>query len=354
MRSATLYLVLIVSVLFSANCRAVTDEAQRVRQLVAHGAVQEAEAALRDCSDRQVAQCQLMLAEWIERGELVPRDMVSARDLYELALKNGAAEAGPHILRLLRGDELGQAARSSSDALGNSGAPRQGIPPPGSASGAGPASSPNMAEEQVLPSDHPPLAQSRTAACEGRVDGRVSVLGCSDLLLALQPVAVHDGNVFILVRVENRRTEQVTVDHSHFSFTDARSPVAQVVDTSMAIAIDERSKKGGSVAKGLLASALAVASAVFQHNTGLDYFDFDPAYLIADGIGEKAGEQMWDSIEEVRGGSNTTTVGYISDVVLPPSSFTEGLLVLDRPEADGVLASFSSPYGVGSVGMSGP
>ena len=73
-----------------------------IRKLMAEGKVKEAKEKLFDCADSQNAECQYLLAEWIERGELYQRDLATAKKLYELSYSNGYDDAGVAILRLAK------------------------------------------------------------------------------------------------------------------------------------------------------------------------------------------------------------------------------------------------------------
>lgn len=73
-----------------------------IRKLMAEGKVKEAKEKLFDCADSQNAECQYLLAEWIERGELYQRDLATAKKLYELSYSNGYENAGAAILRLAK------------------------------------------------------------------------------------------------------------------------------------------------------------------------------------------------------------------------------------------------------------
>lgn len=73
-----------------------------VRRLMMIGSVNAAKEKLTSCADAQDAECQYLLAEWIERGELYQRDLEAARNLYTLSYRNGYEKAGSAILRLAK------------------------------------------------------------------------------------------------------------------------------------------------------------------------------------------------------------------------------------------------------------
>lgn len=99
MRTLVLIIVMIIGVPVEAQIAA-HSEASRVRSLMSQGRVNEAKALLIECSDRQNAECQFILAEWIERGDLFQKDLSIAKSLYELSYGNGFEPAGTEILRL--------------------------------------------------------------------------------------------------------------------------------------------------------------------------------------------------------------------------------------------------------------
>lgn len=82
---------------------AAPPDIEEVRSLMASGQVAAAKEKLIACADRQSPECQFLLADWVERGELFQRDIEAARKLYELAYSGGYEPAGAAILRLAKG-----------------------------------------------------------------------------------------------------------------------------------------------------------------------------------------------------------------------------------------------------------
>lgn len=101
MRILVVIIVMIIGMPVEAQI-ASHSEASQVRSLMSQGRVNEAKARLIQCSDLQNAECQFILAEWIERGELFQKNLSTAKSLYELSYRNGFEPAGTEILRLTK------------------------------------------------------------------------------------------------------------------------------------------------------------------------------------------------------------------------------------------------------------
>lgn len=101
-----------------------------VRRLMMSGSVSAAKEKLSSCADAQDAECQYLLAEWIELGELYQRDLEAARKLYTLSYRNGFEKAGSAILRLAKqseasGSVAATAATSATSVSGSNQVPEE-------------------------------------------------------------------------------------------------------------------------------------------------------------------------------------------------------------------------------------
>ncbi len=92
--------VLAILVCFSASSQ--ERPAEKAKALLASGSVAKAKEQIYQCADAQNAECQFVLAQWIEKGELFQKDLDTAKKLYELSYQSGYQPAGVEILRLTK------------------------------------------------------------------------------------------------------------------------------------------------------------------------------------------------------------------------------------------------------------
>lgn len=110
-----------------------------IRALFANGNVESAKNALLDCADAQNGECQHYLGKLVEEGKIFEGDSATARQLFELAYRNGYEPAGADLLRLTRANASEEIEGSRAVATRSPGKPIAPDQPPSNVASVPPA-----------------------------------------------------------------------------------------------------------------------------------------------------------------------------------------------------------------------
>lgn len=110
-----------------------------IRKQFASGNIEGAKTALLDCADAQNGECQHYLGKLVEEGKVFEGDPATARQLFELAYRNGYEPAAADFLRLTRANASEEIEGSKAVATRSSGKPIAPDQPPSDVASVAPA-----------------------------------------------------------------------------------------------------------------------------------------------------------------------------------------------------------------------